>query len=111
MFRNEHLDTANAYDETGGTFIVPMDGIYVFTWTLTIKPHTWATASLMINGQPHGETIADSEEVNDYHTSTGLIVSSLKKDAKVHVEFTKFANKGEIDLDFGINSFSGWKLD
>ena len=111
VFRHEHLDTANAYDETVGSFVAPLDGIYVFTWTLAIQPHTWATASLMINGQPHGETIADSDEINDFHTSTGIVVSRLQHGDRVHIEFTGSANKGAMDLFWGMNSFSGWKLD
>ena len=111
VYRQEHLDTANAYDETLGLFIAPVDGIYVFTWTVSISPHSWATASLMINGNKSGETLADSEEIGDYHTSTGLIVSSVKKNDRVHVEFKTTANKGSTNSVLGINSFSGWKLD
>ena len=110
-FRNISLDTANAYNAGDGVFRVPETGIYVFTWTITVDSAT-AQTELMINTGRSLRTVADSEEADDYHTSTGIVVASVKEGDHVYVKFSTYlASSGTIDTDRGQCTFSGWKLD
>ena len=111
-FQNKSLDTANAYNTGDGVYTVPQTGIYVFTWTITGGKRTRAPTQLMINTGEAGRTIADSDENDDYHTSTGITVASVTQGNHVYVKFeTTGYGKGHIDSAYGKSTFSGWKLD
>lgn len=110
VFDHVLLDTAHAYSNNSGLFTAPESGIYVLTWTTNVY-HGWAYTSIMVNGLPYGHTLADSDEVTDHHTATGIIVFHLSKGDNVNVQFKPDTNKGYLDSAWGMNSFSGWKID
>ena len=111
IFDHVLLDTAHAYNNKTGVFTAPESGVYVLTWTTSIYPHGWAYSHILVNGQSYSHTIADSDEINDDHTATGIIVMQLNTGDRVYVQAEPHNNKGTLDSTWGHNSFSGWKLD
>ena len=109
-FKIETLDTRGAYNQNDGIYIVPETGIYVFSWTTSGHGHTQILSRLMVNGTARGDTISDSEEDNDYRTSTGLLVTSVNSGDHVYIELATKLVKGRLEANNGECSFSGWKL-
>lgn len=106
------VNTVSAYNPADGFFIAPEQGTYVFTWTMNTCGYTWVNTEIMVNGHSRGQTIADSEEANDHASSTGIIVTSLLQGDNVYIIFKDTSYlKGDICLDEGQSTFSGWKLD
>ena len=103
-FQQKSLDTAD------GIYTVPESGHYVFTWTVTTDYNARAATVLMVNSRVAGKTVADADEVNDLHTSTGIIIANVSQGVHVFVQFGSYF-KGRIGTPTGLNSFSGWKLD
>ena len=110
-FDTTKLDTANAYNNNTGVFTVPESGIYVLIWIISVDGHSWGFTHIMVNGQSHGKTLADSDEPNDATSATGITVIHLTQGDQVHVQFEPSTVKGNLDTDYSLNSFSGWKLD
>ena len=111
-FQQKSLDTALAYNTAFGIYIVPESGIYVFTWTIYGWVHTIASTELMINSAVAGKSVANSDEINDVHTSTGITVATVNKGDHVYVKFSATNLTGRLDNSYGGHcTFSGWKLD
>ena len=110
VFQHEALDTTNSYNRGDGIFIVPEHGIYVLSWTITTGGDTWAPTYLMVNGGKRGQTMADSDDEDDYLTSTGVLVTQLSQGDHVYVQFAPSYLDGTIVSDRGQCSFSGWKI-
>ena len=84
---------------------MPESGIYVFTWTMTSFAHSIVSSELMLTGTTIARTTADSDEVGDRHTSTGIIVISCSKDDHVYIKFSASENHGHVETGLGLNSF------
>ena len=91
-------------------YTVHESGIYVFTWTIYGFSRTTATTELMINSLV-AKTLADSQEINDIHTSTGITVANVNMGDHVYVKFSATYLKGRLETSYGHSTFSGWKLD
>ena len=100
-----------AYNSADGIYTVPESGIYVFTWTIYGWAHTQATTELMINSAVAGKSLADSQEIYDIHTSTGITVASVNMGDHVYVKFSATYLRGRLETSHGHSTFSGWKLD
>ena len=111
-FNQETLDTAQAYRSDDGIFIVPETGVYVFSWTTNGAGHTWVNTEIVVNGHAQGQTIADSDEDNEYRTSTGILVTAVTAGDHVLIRFKDTSYlKGTVGVTDGQCTFSGWKLD
>ena len=110
VFQHKALDTTNSYTTGDGIFVVPEDGIYVLSWTITTGDNTLAPTVLMVNGDIRGKTIADDDHDDDYVMSTGILVTQLTRDDHVYVKFAHTYTRGYILHYEGQSSFSGWKL-
>ena len=110
-FNQETLDTAHAYHSDDGIFTVPETGVYVFSWTTNGAGHTLVNTEIVVNGHAQGKTIADSDEDNDFRTSTGILVTAVTAGDHVYIRFKDTISlKGHISVGEGQCTFSGWKL-
>ena len=109
-FQTTTLDTRNTYNQSTGVYRVPESGVYVFTWTVSVGGHTQVWTLIMINGQPKGDIIADSEEDWDYRTASGTLVTSVNQGDLVHIQQSTRLVKGIIEGNTGQSTFSGWKM-
>ena len=110
IFNQKVLDTAGAYNSGNGIYTVPVSGTYIFTWTIYCHSYDAATTQLMINNHEYCKSFANSEEVDDTHTSTGLVVASVNQGDTVFIRFGPSYNIGYIYSTYGHNTFSGWIL-
>ena len=110
IFNQKVLDTAGGYNSGNGIYTVPESGTYVFTWTVYCGGREWATTQLMINNIEYGKSIVNSQDSPDTHTSTGLVVATVKRGDTVFVRFAPSENSGSISSTYGFNTFSGWIL-
>lgn len=100
----------NGYHPATGVFIVPVSGVYVFTWTIRLSLNSRHSTQLMKN----------TEEVDVIHLSTGgtstsevtgVVVIATNEGDDIFVKTLNQFNAGAIESDYGgRSSFSGWKL-
>ncbi|XP_061195308.1 uncharacterized protein LOC133203556 [Saccostrea echinata] len=103
----------SAYNRNSGIFTVPMDGTYVFTWSVFSDFNSYITSQIVINSQAFANMITDSEEIRDIHSTTGVIVAALNHGDLVYVRThpTDLSHGNVLSHSvYGRPSFSGWKL-
>ena len=68
------LDTTKAYNHADGVFTVPLNGVYVFTWTTSVNNGRWQGTQLVVNGVPQANSMVDSAGNTDYNSGTQTVV-------------------------------------
>lgn len=113
IFDRKMLDVHQAYNTNSGIFVVPVTGIYVFSWTVAAPHNNWFFAELVVNNIVAGRVMTDADvggRAQGVHPATGVAV--LMVDAKSHV-FVRF-NKGHncvlMSGNLARSTFSGWLL-
>lgn len=94
-------------------FTAPTDGVYVFTWTILTNGYSFAFTQIVVNSQVITSLVTDSQEINDTHSTTGMVVVSINREDLVFIRTHPTAiSLGKIfSLEtHGRPSFSGWKL-
>ncbi|XP_071149088.1 uncharacterized protein [Mytilus edulis] len=101
-----------SFNKHSGMFTAPVNGVYAFVWTVSSGTHSYIYSQLVVNSDPFGAIVTDSDEINDYHTVTGSVVAELNHGDVVYIRTNPTASiKGVIrSQDEMRTSFSGWKL-
>ncbi|XP_062620157.1 uncharacterized protein LOC134281742 [Saccostrea cucullata] len=104
---------ANAYNRYTGIFTVPYNGLYAITWTIYANSYSYIYSNLVVNADIWNSAIANSEENNDRHTSTGTVVAQLNAGDVVFVKtHERNHGKGVLESSYEARStFAGWKID
>ncbi|KAK3085093.1 hypothetical protein FSP39_024102 [Pinctada imbricata] len=90
----------NAYDTHSGIFTCPMDGVYVFHWTiLTVKGKYFYT-DFKVNGKVVGRSHPNAVEAN--RAASSSVVYHMKKNDKAWIEPLSHHN--------GLYAFPGWSF-
>lgn len=102
------------YHKEDGIFIVPISGLYVFSWTVIAENNGWASVEIVVNANVLGTMFANdsgfSGDHNNWESGTGLIVVNVNDGDHVFIRM-KENGRGIIHSDArGRTSFSGWKL-
>ena len=103
----------SAYNRYSGMFTAPDDGVYVFTWTIFSSVHSYIYTQLVVNSDASDNMVTDGQEINDYHSSTKVIVVSLSRGDVVYVRADEtYLSHGTVynGRQYGHSSFCGWKL-
>ncbi|XP_052072215.1 uncharacterized protein LOC127710429 [Mytilus californianus] len=87
-------------------------GVYVFIWTVASSSHSFIYSQMVINSYPFGAIFTDSDEIGDYHTSTGNVVAELNQGDVVYIRThpTDLIKGGIWSHDNFRTYFNGWKL-
>lgn len=113
VFDDVRTNIGSAFNRISGMFTAPIDGVYVFTWTIFSDIHSYVFSQIVVNTEAFTSMVTDGEEVGDYHSSTGVVVVSLKCGDVVYIRtHPTHLSHGNIHSDRfnGSPSFSGWKL-
>lgn len=113
VFDDVRTNIGFAFNRISGMFTAPIDGAYAFTWTIFSDKHSYIFSQIVINTQSFTSLITDSDEISDYHSSTGLIIVSLNSGDVVYIR-THPTERSHGNIFSGSirgrPSFSGWKL-
>ncbi|XP_033725963.1 complement C1q-like protein 2 [Pecten maximus] len=110
LYNKVIVDNTNMFNTRTGMFLVPVSGVYVFTWSST-SGHYGAGAvwtSLRIDGVSKCATFADSFTGADYESSTGLIVINVNQGVSVYIRAEGHGNM--LSNNYTLSTFSGWRL-
>ncbi|XP_071178069.1 complement C1q-like protein 4 [Mytilus edulis] len=108
IFNKVILDTTASYNSGDGVFVVPMAGIYVFTWTVSVGDGNWESTELIVNGNPYAYSKVDTANGSDYGSGTQTVVLKVNKGDHVLIR-TGTIGDGVIDGN-AYDTFSGWIL-
>ncbi|VDI40942.1 Hypothetical predicted protein [Mytilus galloprovincialis] len=108
IFDKVILDTTSSYNTGDGVFVVPRTGIYVFTWTVSVREEWWETTELVVNGTPYAYSLVDAGVKGDRGTGTQTVVLRVKEADHVLIR-TGFIGDGNIEGNT-YDTFSGWIL-
>ncbi|XP_069129177.1 complement C1q-like protein 2 [Argopecten irradians] len=110
IFNQVMTDTAHTFNTGTGIYVVPVSGVYVFTWSCTSGNNgdgaVWT--SLRVDGISRAVSYADSPNGGDWESSTGLIVISVNQGVSVYIRAELLGNI--ISNDRATTTFSGWRL-
>ena len=110
-YDTEVLDTGNGYNEHDGMYVVPVSGVYVFTWTFLADSSQYAVTEIVINGVAETWTISDgSDHRLLYSPTSALILANVN--AGDHVFIRRVEGRGcTATSNQKIRpTFSGWQL-
>lgn len=101
-----------SYNQHTGTFTAPHNGVFVFIWTVASCSHSFVYTQLLVNSYPFGAIFTDSDEIGDYHTSTGSVVAELNQGDAVYIRIhpTDLIKICIWSHDNFRTYFNGWKL-
>ncbi|KAK3095254.1 hypothetical protein FSP39_012250, partial [Pinctada imbricata] len=98
------LNQGNGYDNVTGVFRAPVSGIYVIIWSVEAFNSQDIGAQLYVDEEVVGHTWSDASADN-YDSSTGIVVTSVKRDSRVYVMLQEGTRVDALQ-----SSFSGWLL-
>ncbi|XP_052678040.1 complement C1q tumor necrosis factor-related protein 3-like [Crassostrea angulata] len=111
IYDNEVTNIGNGYNRLSGIFTAPVDGVYVFSWTIFMgHPGEYKTIELMLNSRRVGASYV--YDLNAYSSVSGTAVLSMQKNDIVFTRtFATFPPHGAILIDYLMRSaFTGWCL-
>lgn len=87
VFDDVKTNIGSAFNRISGMFTAPIDGAYVFTWTIFSDRHSdsYINSQIVVNTEAFTSMITDSDEVGDFHSSTGVIVLNLNRVDSVYI--------------------------
>lgn len=112
VFDDVKTNVGLAYNKHNGMFTAPVNGVYVFIWTVVCGRHNFNFSQLVINSNPFGAILTDSDGIDDIHTVTGSVVAELNQGDVVYIRThpTDGIDGIIISQDDMHTSFNGWKL-
>lgn len=112
IFDRVPVNLGNGYNKHDGIFTAPATGYYVFSWTIACDVHGRIYTELIQNSNSVGAIVTNSEEINDVHQTTGLVVANINQGDVIHIRTSITGSTiGAIKSDSTRrSSFSGWKI-
>uniref|UniRef100_A0A8W8M301 C1q domain-containing protein n=1 Tax=Magallana gigas TaxID=29159 RepID=A0A8W8M301_MAGGI len=99
IYDHEVTNIGNGYNRHSGTFIAPVDGVYVFSWTIFMSvPGEYMSIELTLNSQPVGASFVHG--MHDYSS-----VSDPEKEIKVSQKRGQRIEQTENDEE----TETGWR--
>ncbi|XP_061178343.1 complement C1q tumor necrosis factor-related protein 3-like [Saccostrea echinata] len=99
----------NAYSKHSGTFVAPVSGAYVFTYTIYAQTRGAIFLNLFVNDAVFGGSISDTQETGDWDSETSTVVVSLNKGDDVNIRTTQ-ASSTILSYHEAKTTFAGWKI-
>nr|XP_022302313.1 uncharacterized protein LOC111110210 [Crassostrea virginica] len=110
IYDHEVTNVGNGYNKHSGIFTAPVEGVYVFSWTIFMSSTgEYMSIVIALNSQPVGASYGHS--ANNYHAMvSGNVVLYMQKDDVVFTRtHTTYVPHGSIRSDNAMRSaFSGW---
>ncbi|XP_063411569.1 caprin-2-like [Mytilus trossulus] len=112
VFDDVKTNVGLAFNKHNGMFTAPVNGVYVFIWTVVCGRHNFNFSQLVINSNPFGAILTDSDGVDDIHTVTGSVVAELTQGDVVYIRTHPTDSIDGIIVSRADmhTSFNGWKL-
>lgn len=102
-------NVGSGYNHHDGVFTAPSQGPYVFSWTVVSWYRSWVFSELMVNSSTYGRIITNSQDINDEHVGSSVVVAVLNPGDVVYIRV--HSSSGTLaSTDLIYTSFAGWKL-
>ncbi|KAK3084294.1 hypothetical protein FSP39_011172 [Pinctada imbricata] len=69
----------NAYSSSTGTFTARYNGLYHFSWTIYVYCRGYVYTEILRNDEVYGNSLANSEEICDDHSSSNNVIIELEQ--------------------------------
>ena len=110
VFDQASLNVGEAYDETTGKFTCKVDGLYTFSWTMVSSPKQDLTTDVITSGNRVARNAVDSDETDDYLSSSSTVVVRMRKGEQTWINVVKGDQMEAIWGSFPCSMFSGFKI-
>lgn len=110
-FDGKELDLGNGYNKNDGSYVVPVSGIYVFSWTFLVDYSEYAVTEIVMNGVTKGWTVTDgSSQSLLLNPATGFVILQVNAGDHVFIRRTRGRGCTAISNQTSRPTFSGWRL-
>ena len=103
-FEYETLNVGRGYSASSGVFTCPVDGYYVFTWTLQTKENHNLDSRIVKNGRGSDRYINMYAGSSAFAAESNTEIMHLVKGDRVYIE-----GRGYF-CGYIVSSFNGWKI-
>ncbi|XP_062612004.1 collagen alpha-2(VIII) chain-like [Saccostrea cucullata] len=104
------INEGNGYNKHDGVFIVPVNGIYAFHWSLKVDSHSWASIEIIVNGNAIGCASSDTLRLGGWGTGSELVVTRANAGDHVFLRTHEPVTGSIISNNRARSSFSGWLI-
>jgi hypothetical protein len=110
VFDQASLNVGEAYDETTGKFTCKVDGLYTFSWTMVSSPKQDLTTDLITSGNRVARNAVDTDETDDYLSSSSTVVVRMRKGEQTWISVAKGNQLTAQWISVPSSMFSGFKI-
>ncbi|XP_052103577.1 complement C1q-like protein 4 [Mytilus californianus] len=105
-------NSGNGYNKFSGAFTAPIDGLYVFSYTIVPDCNSYGAFELVANNQIHGVVFPESAGGCDYTgSSTTAVVELAQGDVTFIRTSPTYTPVGKIVSNVNMwTSFAGWRI-
>ncbi|CAC5384868.1 unnamed protein product [Mytilus coruscus] len=114
IFDTVLANSGNGYNNHTGSFIAPVDGVYVFAFSVTGIPGSRMPVQLVVNSNIVGAVAADSQSDTPNPSASTVVIVHLNQDdtclLRTATNTRWVVGSLYSRFDWSRCSFSGWKL-
>ena len=112
VFDHVVTNVGRNYNRYSGIFSSPIQGIYVFSWTLYCNYEGYFYSEVVVNSDPVGALYCSAEGSTNMRHVTGVVVVEINQGDIVYIRTHPIKlNKGGVySSSLYRSSFTGWKL-
>lgn len=91
VFEREIINEGEHYNKYDGVFVAPLDGLYLFSWTVSSYSNKWVMTELVIDGSIISSTGERTSATSDHTSASMTALYKMKKEEHAWIRTTRYS--------------------